>query len=558
MTYSLKPRMNSNQKWGGDDLSLKTGITSDYHPSKAAFWFSAVKMSVITELRRRSRRWTSLAAILGMMVLSWNMIADPSSGSSLIVVQNARVAYTSSTLALGSATLLGFVMGLLGFYLMRGATRDDLRNGVAQVIAASPVSNSAFLIGRWLGGVVYMLTLLTASMLVIMILHAIRGEGPIQPGVYLSTYAFMLIPMVFYAVSMAILFDSVPFLMGKLGDVAYFILWVMQVSLMAKLGSDIHATMSSYFVLDFNGLSSVIVCMQPFLESDHFAIGGGDFDAAVPPVFLPDYLWPASLIGMRLVSALIALLPLILAFVFFHRFSFDRIKPSKMLERRKLIDLLHAWARPLSRQLHAVYGWSARQGNFFSQVVAELCLSLNSAPLMILILPALLLLQAAIPLESLNQVLLGAMALWGVVMSDMSVRHRQAGIQSLVWSLRFGAQGAVLRSFAASVMLGVLMSAVVMLRMAWSTPILALNLLSGLLFLSAIASLLGTATGTGRSFLVAYLVYLYIATQAPNIPALDILGFNGVASGKWSVTYALLGGAGLIATLMLQAWRPRH
>ena len=56
---------------------------------------------------------------------------------------------------------------------------------------------------------------MAAFMLTMLALHALRGDGPPEPLVYLQTHALLLLPMVFFAAGCAILFDSWAPLMGK-------------------------------------------------------------------------------------------------------------------------------------------------------------------------------------------------------------------------------------------------------------------------------------------------------------------------------------------------------
>lgn len=510
---------------------------------------------VRNEIRMRSRRLSTLVAVLAMMVLTWNMIADPASGVSLIVVENARVLYTSSALALGSATLLGFVLGLLGFYLVRGSMREDVRCGMSAVIASSRVGNWQFLLGRWCGGVGYMLLLIGAALAVILVLHVLRGDGTIRLSVYLQTYALVLLPMVFYSVSLAILFDSIPVLMGKSGDVLYFILWVAQTSILAQLSGGVQSAISLSFLFDFNGLSAAVLCFKTIVSGNNFALGGGTFDANLAPLTLPVYIWPAKLAAMRCLTALMALLPLLLATVFFHRYSPDRLKATRVVARRNLLDVLNVWSRPLSRQLAPLYLWAAQRPGWMGQVLAEVALSLNCSPLILLLIPAAMLAASLVPPDDLSAVLLWSAAAWGVFVSDFASRHMQAGILPLVECVNGGRDRAYVRTWLASVVVGLLMMGVVLLRLSASTPILAVVLLCGLLFLSSLASCLGTMTHTGRSFLSLFLVWLYISTQAPNIAQLDVLGFNRVAT-IW--TGAMFVGFAVMTFLAGWAWNRRR
>lgn len=59
------------------------------------------------EVRLRMRRLSTLVAMLAMIALGWAMIGNPSEGTTMMSIQDARVLYISSALALGSASLAG-------------------------------------------------------------------------------------------------------------------------------------------------------------------------------------------------------------------------------------------------------------------------------------------------------------------------------------------------------------------------------------------------------------------------------------------------------------------
>lgn len=529
------------------------GSTMQAGDTGSRFYF--LWLCVRNEIRMRSRRLSTLLAVLAMMVLTWNMIVDPASGDSLIVVEGARVLYTSSALALGSATLLGFVLGLLGFYLVRGSMREDVRCGMSAVIASSRVGNWQFLIGRWCGGVGYMLLLLLAALAVMLVLHALRGDGAIQLSVYLFTYGLILLPMVFYSVGLAILFDSIPALMGKRGDVLYFILWVAQTSILVQLSGTAQSTIPWAFLFDFNGLSAAILCVKTFFDGDNFALGGGTFNANLPPLTLPIYLWSAKLVLLRCLTALVALFPLLMATFFFHRYSPDRLKTTRVEARRSVLDVLNLWSRPLSKQLTPLYLRAAQHPGWMGQVLAELALSLNCSPLFLLVIPVAMLTASVVPVEELSTVLLWSAAAWGIFVSDFASRHRQAGILPLVEAVSGGRDRAYLRTWMVSIAVGVLFMGIVCLRLSLNAPLSAFALVCGVFLLSSLASCAGTMTHTGRSFLAVFLVWLYISTQAPRVAQLDVLGFNGVATLSTSAMFAAIA---LVTLLLGLLWNRRR
>ncbi|MBI3713034.1 MAG: hypothetical protein HY253_08760 [Burkholderiales bacterium] len=355
--------------------------------------------------------------------------------------------------------------------------------------------------------------------------------------------------------SLAILFDSIPVLMGKSGDVLYFILWVAQTSILAQLSGGVQSAISLVFMFDFNGLSAAVLCFKSFVSGNNFAIGGGTFDAKLAPLTLPMYIWPAKLIMMRALTALIALLPLLLAALCFHRYSPDRLKATRVTERRNLLATLHVWSRPLSRQLTPLYVWAAQHPGRLGQVLAEVALSLNCAPFMLLVIAVTMLAAGVAPANELATVSLWSAAAWGIFVSDLASRHVQAGIVPLVESVHGGSDRAYLRTWMVSVTVGLLMVGVALFRLCLSSPLFALALVCGMLFLSALASCVGTMTRTGRSFLTMFLVWLYISTQAPNIAQLDVLGFNRAATMGTSLMFASIAVAALLAGLV---WNRRR
>jgi len=145
-----------------------------------------IKVLAGNEVRVRLRRLSTLVTIFSVVVLSWLMVPAPDSGMTLISLNDARVLNTSSALAFGTASLAAIIFGLGSFYLTRGRTSEDMRSGVGSVIAASQISNGLFLAARWIGGVVYMLALTGAMLLTTLVLHLIRGDGPIEIFLYLQ------------------------------------------------------------------------------------------------------------------------------------------------------------------------------------------------------------------------------------------------------------------------------------------------------------------------------------------------------------------------------------
>lgn len=75
-----------------------------------------------------------------------------------------------------------------------------------------------------------------------------------------------------------------------------------------------------------------------------------------------------------------------------------------------------------------------------------------------------------------------------------------------------------------------LLMGLIALRWAGHAPMQAAALMAGIVGLSALAALLGRLTRTSRTLLGLFLFGLYISLNAPDLPVVDAVGFNGVAN----------------------------
>ncbi|NGZ87275.1 hypothetical protein [Duganella aceris] len=515
----------------------------------------ALKMLLLTEVRLRMRRTGTLVAVLALIVVTWLMVGDPDKGQAMIVVENARVAYTSSCLALGSAGLGGLFMGLAGFYLVRGRMSEDVRSGAGSVLAATQVGNAVFLFGRWLGAVAYLCGLLCIFLLTMLVLHVLRGDGPIQLFVYLQTFSLTLLPLVCFTAAMALLCDAWAPLAGKRGDVLYFVFYVTQMAAPIAVTAQ-GSGWSPLLLLDFSGLGSIVMSLRAEVHTDSLVLGGGEFDPALIVLVLPQWLWTTRMSITRLGSALVAMLPLLPAIWLFHRFDPERVKVrAGGAGRWSPLALLNRWLRPLTRLTRPVFALSARTPGVAGYALAVLALTLASNPLAIAAALGLFVAGCVLPGAALGGLTIGAIALWGILVSDLSVRDRQHDVDAMSAAVPGGGERRFAAQLLASCLLALLFTAPVLLRWLSSDAVRGAALFSGVLMLAAAASLLGKLSRTSRAFLALFLFAMYVATQAVKVPALDVVGFNGVATAQSVLTELIIGALLLAAGLWHERWR---
>ncbi len=496
------------------------------------------------ELRLRSRRPATLAVVLAVIAVSWLMLADPAGGYALMVVDDHRVRYSSETLAFGSAGLGAVLLTLAGFYLVRGRMNEDLRSGIWGILAASPVSSTTLLMARWLGGTTYLLLLAAALLGSTLVLHLLRGEAPLQIGTYLQAYGLTFLPAMAFTAAAALLADAWTPLMGRRGDIAYFIFWTVLLALFPAFGSQTQGQLAPWMLLDVTGLVVGVVRLTELMHSGNIGIGASDFKADLPLLNFPANFWTSEMVALRLASGVLPLLPLGLALLAFHRWAPDRVKPARRMGSGAgvLSRWLAASLRPATRALGALLPLAARLPMGMADVAAELLVSLITQPLAALW----LLLSWCGPLLAPADSLWGwqaAIALgWGLWASELGARHTEAPYVGIGAALRGGTLRRYASCWGAAWLLGLIGNASVMALQ----PHAIAPALTGYALLAACALLLGHLSRGGRSFLALFMFWMLMAVQARQIAWVDLLGFNGHAgAGAQGAAAALLLTAGL-------------
>lgn len=505
----------------------------------------ALRVIALNEMRLRMRRVSTLVVLLAAVGLCWLAIADPAGGRTMMVIDKQRVLYTSQALAFGSAHIAVMLVGLAGFYLLRGRTAQDLESGMGAVIGATGAGNLLLSAGRWLGGLAYLLVVVLAYLCSTLALHVLRGEGPVQLLVYLQTYALLLLPVVSYCAACAVLFDNIGPLVGKRGDVLFFVMWCMQFGATAGVVENPGTTWPMLF--DFSGMSVAITSLRDHFATTYFALGRHGFDPAVAPIVIPDSFWKLSAWGYRGAALLMSLLLLAPAVLFFHRYSPDRVR-QRSARGNRLLALADRMLRPVGWLVRPLPALAMRVPGFAGQVLAEVALVLATSPAATLVLAG----TGVAALLAEGPALAGVMSLgvvgWGLVVCGIVPRDWQNGADAMTAVLPGGALRRYLRHWSASLVLAAPLG-VVALRWAGTEPARAAAALAGVLALASAATLLGGLTRGARLFLALFLFTWYVAVNSAKVAALDLVGFNGAATlgtaAAWALAGALLWAAGL-------------
>ena len=166
----------------------------------------------------RFRRVSTVIVFLLLSAFAYVWIPSPATGRTLIQINDHRAIYNSGAIGLGTASLGMMFVGLFGFYVISNAIRKDVVSRCGLVAASTPMRSGEYLLGKFLGNVFFLTTFLSGFMLSSIAMLIVRGEAPIEPLVFLEQYLLLTPASVVFVSAVAVLFESIPFLSGKLGD----------------------------------------------------------------------------------------------------------------------------------------------------------------------------------------------------------------------------------------------------------------------------------------------------------------------------------------------------
>jgi len=489
---------------------------------------------VLTDLRVRLRRTSTLVTLLFMVAAAWVVVPELSSGRAIMVVDGHRALYNSAAIAISTSLFASMFLGFIGFYLVSNALRRDLETRTGFIIAATPVRNSEYLAGKLLGNVVFLGAIVAGYMLGVMGMHLLRAEAPLEPLVYLSTYLLVAGPAILFVAVMALVFESVPLLAGRIGDIAYF--FVFMIVLMAGIIGNEHAsTINWHDAMDAFGMAFIMHA----LGATNFVVGASPFDPQMAPIVTQPlrFFGPALLIrGLAVLAPLpLLLIPLAL----FHRFDPVKVKDTSRQGGRGPIARLNQLVKPVTRVLAPAIAFGGRlRWRFGGRVIADAAVTLALFPLAILLLVGIAAWSLMVPMEVLRGRILPVLFfLLVILLPGITTRDGAAGTLPMLNGIARLRADRVAWKAATAFVVALLFALVPLLRLAVAAPGSALGLLAGLLFTAALSTALGELTRSPKTFAGLFLFFLYLVLNGGGQPVMDFAGWYGTATPSVMLGY---------------------
>ncbi len=514
--------------------------------------FARLAAIVAADFRIRFRRVSTLIVFLLLSAFAYVWIPAPSTGRALIQINGRRAIYNSGAIGLGTASIGMIFVGLFGFYFISNTIRRDITTRCGVVAASTPMRSFEYLLGKFLGNLAFLVTFLGGFMLSSMAMLLVRGEAPFEPGVFIEQYLLLTPAAMVFVSAVAVFFESVPLLAGKLGDVLYFFLWAGVIGFVVANETS-HGRINWARSLDFTGFGFMIDRMQQTLHTESVAIGSSPFDPTKPPILFPGLTMTRTWLLPRLISVVAPLLLLPLAALFFHRFDPVRTGRISGKGERNWLGKLQNLFKPLTRRILPGLTSMGSGGSLLSAMWVDAMLTCALYPLVPVVFLAVTIVTLAAPLPAALPAVFAALA---IIVSDVSTREARAGTSASVRAIGRLREHYVWWKLGSSLMLGLLFCVAPIVRTIYHGPIAVAALLGGIFLLAATATGLGVATANPKTFIVAFLTFWYVVVNDRGAnPIWDFAGFYGHASSATIMVYGMVSLLAVGAAQIFYRWR---
>lgn len=539
------------------------------------------RLNVIYHLARadfleRTRRYSFLILLVLTVFLAYSYVPSRDAGYITLSVDGARGLYNSAWIGSLVAILAGITLPLLGFYLIKDSVERDIQTGVGQIMATTPLTRPAYALGKWLSNFAVLASIVGVLALATIALQVFIGEDSHLDLLSLLAPIFLVVlPTMALVSALAVLFETVGWLSGGLGNVVYFFVCtaITMASflpvMMSEGGEDIPQLPVDVFGvgLPLSSMLKSTALAFPNLDFGNNSIGPIPVAWAGP---LQTFVWAGvqwspQVVAGRLFWFVVAFIIALLGSFFFSRFDPARERRRKKIDDGRSAKEVNAFKTAISQpdpaasESHPVLQLEALDTtrmhfSFLRLLSAELRMMLRGLHWWwYLVAVALIIAGLLIPIDMARRYVLPLTWLWPILIwSSLGTRETRYHTAGMV----FSAPHPLSRQLPAIWLAGVLVTAVTGIGVAIN--LLRVGELVGLsawvvavFFIPSLALALAVWSGGSKLFEVAYLALWYIGPMNQVLPQLDFMGGSAEAISHQAPLIFLVATAVLLVVALI-------
>jgi hypothetical protein len=492
-----------------------------------------------TDVRIRLARSSTVVVLVALCILAYMIVPDLSTGRALMQVNGHRALYNSPTIALATSSLCAVLLGFAGFYLTSNTIRRDVESRTGYVIASTGVRSLEYLIGKLLGSAAFLGLVVLVYVLNVMAMQLLRGEAPIEPLTYLEIFLAMIGPVIVVVSAVALMFECVRPLSGRVGDVLYFFVWTALLSVPAASATRGAAGAGSSY--DVFGMTLVMNAANDQATNDFHAPGGQHWQQPLRcdegAMEIQGCRWSAPVVASRITSALIALPALLIAWIAFARFDPARIRGGAASARSTMRGRIAAPLKALLGMLRPA-AWAGP--GIARATLGEIALTIMLRPIVFVGVTAAAVAGVLVPAATLRTAVIPIIFFALVAtLAEIPTRDRVARVDGIRNGIPRVRESSVYTKLLAALGIAVAFLLVPLFRIVTSAPADALSLLIGGWLFAAAGVGLGALSRTPKLFAGVALLFLYVVMSSAHAPEFDFAGWNGAADNGVRAAYFL-------------------
>ena len=504
----------------------------------------------------RIRRYSFLL-MLGLVV--WIGYLSASGQFHIIVPPNYLGILNSAWVGVTMTLTVTITLSWVGFYIVKGSISRDYVTGVGQIMATTPLSRPSYMLGKWLSNFAVLGIAIIIVLLEGIVMNLLAGTARFDLLALAAPLVIIALPCMGLVAAVAVLFESVSWLRGALGNIVYFFgfLFALSGAAVAGILGTLGSTANNY--IDFSGYQiisdSITRAARVVYPDSMSAIQFGATPLAAPQFFLWNGIsWTADILLSRLVFLAIAVGLVMLSALFFDRFNPSRLLPIKQAKTKSDASqpATADEAIPVSNVHLTPLADTRPRFSFSALFMAELRLFLKGQRWWWYVIAVALVIAQLVSGLEMTRILLLAAWIWPILLlSGLGCRENRFNTRQIVFAaphpIAYQLPTAWLSAFVVIAALG---SGALIKFILMGETVSVLGWLTGAVFVPSLALALGTLTGSSKAFEALYVAWIYMIYQ--NVPSLD---FAGLIPNSPFYIYAPLALVLLIVAAFARQWQ---
>jgi len=503
-----------------------------YHLARADFLERVRRYSFLIML--------GLAAFLGYQVAIGNISVQ---------LKEYRGEFNSAWVGSMMSLVTTFFLGWFAFYLVKGSVTRDRETGVGQIMATTPLTRPLYALGKWLSNFSVLLAMVLVLALASIPIQYFAGENTqIDLVTLLEPFVFIALPMMALVAALAVLFETIQFLQGGFGNLAYFFLFIVSLPLSMSLSKSNPAYEPLGMGLLMQSMGETAKAQFPAYTS---GFQFGDPGTVIGIFRWAGVDWTTDILVARFALFGIAILLTLIAAIFFDRFDPSRSKPRRMNAQRSVSfsapepasdshTLSSVRLTPLT--LSPLGNSAANRFSFFNVLLAEVKLLLKGQRWWWYAIAAGLIVACfSNESETTRQVILPITWVWPVLIwSALGNREIHNNVQQMTFSSASPLWRQIPAQWLAGFIVTLLTASGAIARLGMdgdSTTLLAM--ISGAIFIPSLALASGVWSGTSKLFEILYMAIWYIGPVNHAVPELDYIGTTSNGHPEFFIPFSI-------------------